>query len=416
MVLNRTFIIFGILILGVLLIGNVVATHHFLTEPYPGHNDFLSRWEGARAYWQDGLNPYSDAASLSIQERIYGRAVVEGEDPGFFAYPFYTVFFVGPLVTVSYAWASAIWMVILEVSLIAALFLLMNLLNWKPHPWLLALMLVWTLLFYFSARGLILGQPGHLVYFLQIFALWAFWKGRDDWAGAMLALSTFKPQMGFLLVPLILLWAFRVQRWRMISSFVVVFGVLILGSFILQPSWMGDWLKQVQNYPSYTALGSPVWIVTEYYLGLGSAVTTLVTIVLYGALFWVWYDVLKKRDATRFLWTVALTLTITHLVAVRTATPHYVVFMLPIIFYFRSLQNWRPRQASLWTGGILLLLLILPWIHFLLTVEGEFEHPSVYLPLPFLSLILLWYTRRLWWRASPQFFLVEKTLLTGAAD
>jgi hypothetical protein len=104
-------------VIGLVLIGMVILTHNNLTVLYPGHNDFMSRWEGARSYWVDGLNPYGDEASLNIQERIYGRAVVDDEDPGFFAYPFYTAFLVLPLVFTTYAWASAVWMVLLEAPL-----------------------------------------------------------------------------------------------------------------------------------------------------------------------------------------------------------------------------------------------------------------------------------------------------------
>ena len=58
----------------------------------------MSRWEGVRSYWRDGLNPYGEAASANIQQRIYGRMAADDEDPGYFAYPFYTVFVLLPLV------------------------------------------------------------------------------------------------------------------------------------------------------------------------------------------------------------------------------------------------------------------------------------------------------------------------------
>jgi hypothetical protein len=386
------------LILGVLLcvvvVGAVVLTHNNLTQSYPGHNDFMSRWEGARSFWIDQLNPYGEQASLNIQERIYGRAVIEGEDPGYFAYPFYTLFLVGPLVYTSYAWASAIWMVVLEAGLIGALLLALNLFGYRPRPWLLGVFILWTLVFYYPARGLILGQPGLLVYFLQVLAIWALAKERDGLAGVALALSTIKPQMGFLIVPFLLLWGLR--RWRFLAAFAVSLGALLLVSFLMQPSWLTDWLGQVSLYTGYTALGSPVWIVAEYYLGLGAAGEWAVNLVFYGLTLWAWYTVLIRGQRERFLWAVMITLTVTHLVAPRTATPHYVVFILPLIFYF---AEWiRRRRASLGVVLILLALLVLPWLHFLLTVEGEFEHASVYLPLPFAMMALLWLTRRWWWQ------------------
>jgi hypothetical protein len=203
--------------------------------------------------------------------------------------------------------------------------------------------------------------------------------------------------MGFLLIPLLLLWAVQQRRWRFAGGFVVFFGLLMGLSFLMQPSWLGDWLAQVSIYSSYTALGSPVWIITEYYLGLGTAGEWAVNLVFYGLMLWAWSGLLLGNRQERFLWAVAVTLTVTHLVAPRTATPHYVVFTLPLIFYF---SVWSKRRRDLWTALALLLLLILPWLHFILTVEGEFEHPTVYLPLPVATLILLWLTRRLWWRQA----------------
>ncbi|MCB9450281.1 MAG: DUF2029 domain-containing protein [Anaerolineaceae bacterium] len=379
-----------------------VLTHNVFTAPYPGQNDFMSRWEGARSFWQDGLNPYGDAASLNIQERIFGRAALEDEDPGYFAYPFYTVFPLWPLVQVDYAWASAAWMTLLEGGLIAAFFLLLNLFGWKPAPWLLGLLVLWTLAFYYAARGLILGQPGIQVYFLEILTLWALFRRHDRLAGVALAFSTIKPQMGYLIVPFLLLWGLRERRWRFVGVFAGVLAALLAASFLLEPSWLGDWLGQLGGYSGYTALGSPVWIVMDYYLGLGSAGEWAVAGLLYGALLWVWVDVLWGRKGERFLWAAALTLTITHLVAPRTATPHYIVFTLPLIFYFQQITRHNRRRGNLWVALLLLALLVIPWLHFLLTVEGEFEHPTVYLPLPFLMLALLWFTRRLWWREASE--------------
>jgi hypothetical protein len=165
-------------------------------------------------------------------------------------------------------------------------------------------------------------------------------------------------------------------------------------SFLLQPSWLGDWLGQVGSYSSYTALGSPVWIIVEYYLGLGSLGDWALNLVFYGLMLWAWYGLLWQDHQERFLWVVTVILAVTHLVAPRTATPHYVVYILPLIFYF---SIWARQRRNLWTALVLLALLILPWLHFIVTVEGEFEHPRVYLPLPFAIILLMWLTRRMWW-------------------
>ena len=183
--------------------------------------------------------------SANIQQRIYGRMAADDEDPGYFAYPFYTVFVLLPLVFTGYAWASAIWMVALEACLVTATVLLLDLYGWRPRPGLLGVLLLWTLSNYYGARGLLLGQPGLLVYGLHVLALWAFARRRDALAGAALALSTIKPQMGFLLIPFLLLVGLSLRRWRFLAAFAGE-GLILLGlSFALVPTWLGDWLAQI---------------------------------------------------------------------------------------------------------------------------------------------------------------------------
>jgi hypothetical protein len=46
------------------------------------------------------------------------------------------------------------------------------------------------------------------------------------------------------------------------------------------------------------------------------------------------------------------------------------------------------------------VMLVILWGLFLSTVSNRFEHPIMYLPLPIGSLLLLWFTRRMWWHAA----------------
>ncbi|MDQ7024578.1 MAG: glycosyltransferase family 87 protein [Anaerolineae bacterium] len=408
---NLIFLAIGLTI----FIVTVIVTYNTFTKPFPGLNDFLSRWEGARSYWVDGLNPYSEEASLNIQRAIYGRPSAELEDPGFFAYPFYTVFLLLPIVGISYAWASAIWMVLLEASLIIALIMLFDHFQWKPAPLVLGGLILFTLLSYFPARGLILGQPGLLVYLLEVGVIWALGRKHDKTAGVLLALSTLKPQMGYLIVPLLGLWGIRQKHWQFVISSIVSFVVLMIASFAFQPSWLNDWLGQVGLYTGYTQIGGPVWVISNgLWLGInpdtglwqvnggyGGIIEFFIAAIFYIYMLWTWFVALIQRKQERFMWTIVMTLTITHLVAPRTASPHFVVFFIPLIFYLRWLTTtYRRRGASLYVLGILAFFFVQQWAHFLLTVDGEFEHPTIYLPTPILVFMLLLITRKMWWTDS----------------
>ncbi len=383
---------------------NVFFTHRLLTEPHPGQNDFLARWEGARSFWVEGVSPYSDEASLNIQERIFGRAATGNEDPNLFVYPFFAVFFLWPLVWLPYAWASAIWLVFLEGSLLVALFLLLDLYQWRPKPWLLALLVFWTLAFYYATRALFMGQMAIVVYLLEVLAMWALAKGRDRLAGVSLALSILKPQMGFLLVPFLLLWALRERRWRLITAFGACLGLLALASFATEPSWLSGWIEQMRLYPQYTAraypaFGSPVWIALHHYLGLSELVVSGVNLLFLGLMLWAGWTVLMQGHRERFLWALMIVLTVTHLVALRTATAHFIVFIIPAIFYFKLIAEHR-RAGGQWTALALVATLVLPWVHFILTVQESLEHPTLFLPPAFGMMLLLWVTREQWWRAD----------------
>lgn len=390
--------IIGISLFVVVFIGAVILHHATFTSRVAGMNDFMSRWEGARSFFVDGISPYSDQASLNIQNRIYGRASEPDEDPGYFVYPFYTAFLVAPTVFVDYAWASAIWMVALEACLIIGMILLLNLYAYQPAPIILAFLMLYALMEYPAGRGLFLGQPSHVIYALQIFVIWALLRGYDLWAGIALALATIKPQMSYMLVPLVLLWALRYRQPRILIGFGGMFAVLMSASFLLQPDWFGDWLNQMRLYPQYTSIaypdtGSPVWIITQEWLGLGDIAEIGVSAVFILVMLWGWWMLIIQKQTDKLLWVIALTLVVTHLVALRTATPHFVIFNLVWLFYIRK---FKPFGVFLALG----MQFIGMWVLFFITVQGRdtLEHPIMFIPTTFLALVLLIITRKQWWK------------------
>jgi hypothetical protein len=390
--------LYGFLILALLFIGNVIITYHVFTKPFPGFNDFLTVWEASRSYFYDGLDPYSAETSLRIQTRIYGRAALPDEQPNHFAYPFYAIFFVYPTIHFEYEFGTAIWVVLLEVCLIGSLLLLLDFYRWRPKPLTLAALALFMILCYPGARGLLLGQVSHVVFFLQVLALWALKRERDTLSGIALACSTFKPQMGVLLVPLLLLWALDQRRWRLIQAFVVTLALLVGASFLLQPDWLLGFWYQIRLYPTYIEVSTPAWVIAQYLFGLGGGAEIALNVIFYLGVLWTWFELFIRKRHERFWWTVMIALTVTHLAGLRTASPHFIVFAIPLMFYLAQMAKHRQGGRIALT---LILLLVLLWLHFLLTIgEAKFEHPTVFLPLPFLTLIVLIVTRKQWFNLS----------------
>lgn len=386
-------------LLMIVFVANVVITHNVFTEPFPGHNDFMTPVEATHAFWVDGLNPYGEEATIRIQQRIFGRPALPEEDPGYYSYPFYATYITLPFVQMDYSWASAIWMVILEVSLVGALLLTLDLFRYRPSPIMITVYILWILIVYPGARGLILGQLSHFAVLLQILTLWALSRNRDSLAGIILAISTFKPQMGYLLVPFLLLWGLKERRWHFVGYFIGTFGALMASSFLFFPAWFGEWLHRLSLYPTYTRENT-VQIITNSYLHLGKTGEWGLNILLYSLVFWSWWKVLIQKKQDWLMWTIMWTITITHLAAPRTATPHFVLFALILLFYF-GILNKRRQYALLWLG--IALTFALPWVHFLSTVggvAGEQEAASVHVVMPLLMALLLWLTRYKWQQSS----------------
>ncbi|MBC8253315.1 MAG: DUF2029 domain-containing protein, partial [Ardenticatenia bacterium] len=364
-----------------------------------------SRWRGAQVYWLDGVDPYSEPATLAIQQGIYGRPAKPHEDPGPFAYPLFTVFLLFPLVWLPYVWAEAIWLVILQFSLVAGVFLTLSTLNWRLPPWLMALTGLWAVLFYHSARTMLLGQFAGLIFLCITGVLYALKRERNVAAGMLLALTTIKPQMSVFFIPALVLWAIGQRRWQFLMATAATMALLMGASFALLPSWLAQFVGQIARYPSYTAIGSPIWIIIHHYLPqtglhLREPSFTLLEIGLSGLL--VVYLLLQWRHLPQasvasglFHWLIGMTFIITNLVVLRTATTNYVALYIPLLFCLKGAADRWPKGHSL-LAVFYLLSTVAGWAMFTTTVEARFEHPIMYLPLPVgLFIIFIWARRPL---------------------
>ena len=384
--MNRPF--WKVLAIGVLsvvvLIANVVFTYSVFTSRLPGGNDSIPRYYGARAWLFEGLSPYSWIVSERGQVAIYGRLANDfGEDKAYFAYPFYVIFFYLPLAPLNWEWARAGGIVSLEIALIATAVFGMRMYRWIPPPWLFALTALWSVVFYHGARTIIVWQFAGISAALIAGGLWGIKERRDVFAGVCLALATAKPQMTFLVVPLIGAWSVSARRWKLAVSLAVSMLILAGVSFFVAPSWVTDMLSQIAAYQAYTDIGSPINTLTsKVFPFLGQPVEWLLTIGLVGWLLWEWWQV-RQGDGERFDWALALTLVITNLVALRTATTNYVMMIPALIYLFARAARWGGAKANVWIAGVELTLLVGLWLLFVITVKGRVEQPPMYLPLPF---------------------------------
>ncbi len=384
------------------LVAALTAVNYRFALEMPGGNDFLPRWVGAHMWLREGIQPYDPRVSLEAQEMIYGRPAdrERGEDVAHFVYPLPVMIFFAPFGLLPYPLARAAWMTLLELGLPLLAVLGVRLARWKPSTSVLAGVMLFSTLWYHGVRAVMVGQFAVFEALLLTAALVAIQQRRDVAAGLLLSLALAKPQMAFLLIPYVLLWGVSARRWRLVASgilFPLLWGWLAL---LLVPDWPILWLRQVVDYPAYTALGSPVSIAASVFARGAKAVTAGVTAALAIYLLVEWWLSLGGDDR-KFQWAAQLTLVITNLIALRTATTNYVVLLPALCLIAAVWQERRGRRVNVFLVTALLVLGVGVWALFLATVQGNVESALLYLPTPVLCLLGLWWVR--WWaRREPR--------------
>jgi hypothetical protein len=344
----------------------------------------------------EGINPYDEQVSLEAQRMIYGRPAdpSRGEDIAHFVYPLPAMLFFAPFGLLPYTFARAVWMTILELGLPLLAILGIRLTRWKVHPIMLAGMILFSIFWYHGLRSVIVGQFAVIEAVLIVSALLAIQQKNDPLAGVLLGLSIAKPQMAFLILPYMIIWSLRERRREFVLWIVATIVGLIAISFLIMPDWPILWLRQLVSYPSYTDLGSPISILVSGLARMGTTLTWIISGALAIYMLLEWTLSLGKGEAA-FRWTAALTLTITNLIAFRTATTNYVILLPVLIILFHAWSERWGRRGNIMVWVTSFVLLIGLWALFLTTVDGNIEAPIMYLPLPLITLLGLLWSR--WW-------------------
>ncbi len=369
-----------------------------ITSRALGANDFFSRWEGARALFLRGENPYSDATTSAIQMGMSGRLARPDEDQVAFAYPLYSAFIAAPLISLPYAQAQAGWMAFLILAVAGGTIALLKSsddfhavaqLAVKAQSAAArlqnALLLLLALLFYPTVRAIFNGQYAIPSFFFITLAMALIAAQHDAAAGIFLALATIKPQTALFLVPAMLVWSARNQRWQIVIAASLGLGALILVSLALVPTWVFDFVRGLRHYADYEPIGPPLEIVIGYLVSDVSWRSGLIMLGVLALVGWAAWRVSRTMDGVweSFLPTLGLIAILTTIWAGRIGSSDQVLLLIPGIAW---LSEWITQKKIAWAVIAALVILILPWVVFFATLRGNAENIAVSLVLPFLSL------------------------------
>ncbi len=390
--------------------------NHAYAEKNPGGNDFLVHWVGTRAFLLDGISPYGDETALRIQNMVYGRPARAGEHELRVAYPLYSavVFFPYALIE-DFNWARAVWMTVLEVSLILLAVLSMRLARWHPKPVILGVFILFALMWYHAVRPLILGNAVILIALGLAAGLLALRNRQDELAGILFALITIKPQVVVLVLAYIFYWCMVNRRWKVIFWFGGVMLLLVMVSTLLLPDWFRQLLAEVIRYPGYNPPGTLGAALATWFPAIGKRIGYLVSGILALTLLIEWLRS-RRMDFRGFYWTVCLTLIASAWIGIQTDPGNFIVLFPALVLVFAGIQGRWKHLASVWNIVTMVVIGVGIWAIFLTTIEHSYQpiqSPILFLPLPAILFIAIYWIR--WWAVKPPSTWYEEVAAEGSS-
>ncbi|RMF77286.1 MAG: DUF2029 domain-containing protein [Chloroflexi bacterium] len=349
---KHTLLHFGLVILVLALSVNIFM-------PIRGSaSDFYPHWYGGRVFWS-GETPYTPTVTRAIQKGMFGHLLPPSADQHNVAYPAYASILLLPLLLLPAHLAISVWMTIQLLALIWAGWLWLRILNWRPPPRLLIVLLISLLfIFRYPMDLFILGQfTGTIVLFLTV-GVWLLLRKQDGWAGVALAASTVPPTISAPLA-VVLLGGYALRgRWRGLIAFSVTMSALTIISFVQIGWWIPDYLRIIGAYSIYAP---PVW--APHLLHFAVLQALLIAGVLL-SLFWVLARFRRSPTLDRQVDFTVMTIISALLMFPQTGNYYFVLLILPLLSTIRYATRLPPpfRQA-IWLATALAVLS--PWFYML---------------------------------------------------
>ncbi|HEX2034668.1 MAG TPA: glycosyltransferase 87 family protein, partial [Chloroflexota bacterium] len=358
------------------------ALYHGQTTRVGSAVDLFLPWWTLREALAGGHSPYDITLGMGARAaRFDGLPPPWPAFPYRFAYPIYVALFLAPVLPLPYPWAAAVWMSAL--ILITATFsaLVCHVLRWPATPAGRLLATLGGTLSYPAAISIILGQITALaLLFLAGAVLLAGRRAprplpqpvsdpgpaappiseaaagkaatsppwRELLAGVMLACSTIKPQLMWLVLPLLLLDAIRRRRSALPLATMTTLAGLCLVPLWWLPAWPIEFLHSLGGYAADEPTPSTMLLLAQalvqrsmdgHWTGPSAVIAVAGSVVLLVlTLIWWWR---RRPDTPRLL---AVALTVTLMVTPLRAQTAQLALLMPCLWVMQTLVR-RHREA-----------------------------------------------------------------------
>jgi hypothetical protein len=329
-------------------------------------SDLYPRWVGARELLLHHRDPYGADLTREIQAGYYGRPLDparpnDPKDQQAFAYPAYVVFVLAPTVGLPFVVVERTFLVVLILLTAASVLWWLRALAWHVSAWTKLVWIIFTLGCFPAIQGFKLQQLTLLVAALMALAMVAIARRHFVLAGVLLALATIKPQLVVLVVAWLCIWV--AGNWRerraVILSFAASMALLIGGSEILLPGWIGKFRAASADYYRYTGGGRSVLDVL-----LSPGVGRVLAVVLAaGVLVLLWKVRHAGETSPEFHWAQSLVLAATLAIIPMFATYNQLLLLPALMMIVRAARLLSAQsRVSRFLLGTTALAVFWPWL------------------------------------------------------
>jgi hypothetical protein len=347
--------------------------------------DFFSFWNSGKFFVFDQQSPYDENVTIASQMGIYGRPAQGAEDQFRYVYPLYNLLPILPFLLVDFPWASAAWITLNLILLMATL------IHLKAPLWVLA-----TVPFLYPFTFCIFLGNYPVIFAVILWQVYAFLEKQTPHPdkkgilfqiliGVALAWSTSKPQFMWLHLIVIGFFIFQKRLWPILVSFFVSLSAMICIPLIWLPDWPKQWLVQLMRYPEYhsTYLGVEATHVLDLFFPHSIAFPASIIAILVCLALLYWLLLLWRRGLTStplILGWIGIT---SYLMEPYAYASPQVNFWIGVILWlsFAPQKSWK--VAAFWLFNV-----AFSWLTYWISMTFQWEPASRDLPI---LLVLGWW-------------------------
>jgi hypothetical protein len=362
--------------LALLLIINLIFIVPLKALNIPDYgNDMGYFWAASRTVFLGG-NPY-DATPGSLYQQIRMAA---GGDPTLvdpFKNPHYFTLLFSPLALFDLRLAAGLWTLVQQIMLAGTVIMLIRATGNHITPVNLLLGIGLALLLRYTLLVMMVGNLSLLLLFACTASFYLARTGRPYAAGMCAGLLLVKPQVTFLIIPLLLVAPLGDEGWQNKHTLRRFIGFGITGlifasySFSFQPGWVGDWLRVIFagdvayfNNTNINREMASLRGIVALFSNDGTAVQVLsigLALPIWLGLGWLWWR--KRNDAAFYPYLLGLAVCANVLTSPYARDYDFcqLIFSLLLAFFTLRRQEREGKPGRFRYSTLLWLFVLLPY-------------------------------------------------------